>query len=87
MSKGGEPLLGQVSVRGVDLDQVRPAAQLDGCDAGRPAASERISHEIARLGEVLDQPPHAVEGLLKRVDLLTALSQKTQNLRRLGKAS
>ena len=46
------------------------AAQLDGCDAGRPAASERISHEIVRLGEVLDQPPHAVEGLLKRVDLL-----------------
>ena len=42
---------------------MRPAAQLDGCDAGRPAASERIGHEIARLGEVLDQPPHAAEGL------------------------
>ena len=45
----GEPLLGQVPVLGVDLDQVRPAAQLVGCDAGRPAASERIGHEIARL--------------------------------------
>ena len=44
-SKGGEPLLGQVPVLGVDLDQVRPAAQLDGCDTGRPAASERIGHE------------------------------------------
>ena len=70
---------------------MRPAAQLDGCDAGRPAASERIGHEIARLGEVLDQPPHAAEGLLKRVDLLIGaveitLREGKGNRRQLGKA-